>query len=280
MNVSWLRPALLKGRHWAVKNAPHILMALGTGSGITAVIFAVKATPKAAQAKKDAEFAKNDDREDDEAFATGIFKSDMAPLTPVETVKACGKYYIPAVGMELFSLMCFWGAHGINVKRQALLAGTVYSMEQMLIEYQKKVVEMIGDKPEREIRNAVAQEHIDKDPPPNVLFETDTDVWCYYKGYKFRGNYLRLKEIQNEANAEMIRNMYLSESDLLWLFDPDRRWIVPSDDSRLLGWGLDSLLEFDILPCMDPNHRPALTVEIRDKDGHEYLPKPGFAASL
>ena len=270
MNLSWLRPALLRGRQWAVKNAPHILMGMGTCGSITAVIFAAKATPKAANARHDAKRLKNE--ESDDIYVTN--------LTIPETVKACGKYYIPAIGMEVFSLLCFWGAHGINVKRQALLAGTVYSMEQMLIEYQKKVVEMIGDKPEKEIRNALAQDRIDRDPPPNMLFETDTDVWCYYKGYKFRSNYMRLKDLQNEANAEMIRNMYLSESDLLWMFDPDRHWIVPTDESRLLGWSVDRLLEFDILPCMDPNHKPALSIEIRDKDGHEYLPKPGFAASL
>lgn len=270
MNLSWLRPFLLKGKQSLVKNAPHILMALGTGGSVTAVIFAAKAAPKAREARIDAKRLKNEESED-------IYVQN---LTIPETIKVCGKFYIPAIGMELFSLLCFWGAHGIDVKRQALLAGTVYSMEQMLVEYQKKVVDMIGEGPEKEIRNAIAQDRVDRNPPPSVLVEPDTDVWCYYKGYKFRSNYLRLKELQNEVNAELIHNMYLSESDLLWMFDPERHWIVPSDESRLIGWSVDRLLEFDILPCMDPNHRPALSIEIRDKDGHEYLPKPGFAASL
>ena len=48
----------------------------------------------------------------------------------------------------------------------------------------------------------------------------------------------------------------------------------------MIGWSVDRLLEFDILPTMTADHQPALKVEIRDKDGREYLPKPGFAASL
>lgn len=283
MNLSLLRTFLLKGKQSLVKNAPHILMALGTGGSVTAVIFAAKAAPKAHEAMWNLKTEKTAERlqmDPEEVREKADIRNEYSKLTIPETIKVCGKFYIPAIGMELFSLLCFWGAHGIDVKRQALLAGTVYSMEQMLVEYQKKVVNMIGEGPEKEIRNAIAQDHVDRNPPPSVLVEPDTDVWCYYKGYKFRSNYLRLKELQNEVNAELIHNMYLSESDLLWMFDPERHWIVPSDESHLIGWSVDRLLEFDILPCMDPNHRPALSIEIRDKDGHEYLPKPGFAASL
>lgn len=280
MNLTWVKPFLIRGRQWAIRNAPHILMAMGTGGSITAVIFAAKATPAAVQAKKDAEFEKTDDSPEDNEGAVGIFKTDIQHLTPMETIKVCGKYYIPAIGMEVFSLLCFWGAHGIDVKRQAVLAGLYSTAEQALIEYQKKVVEMIGEKPEHEIRNAIAQDHIDKDPPPSMLIDSDMDCWCYYKGYKFRSNYAQLKDIQNDVNKEMIDHMYISECDLLFMFDPDHRWVVPTKDSRLVGWTVDRLMEFDIMPILGPDHRPALEIEIRDKDGREYLPLAGYAATL
>ena len=172
MNLALLRPMAIRFGHGIVKNAPHILMAVATGTSITAVIFAIKAAPAAKQAKMDAEFAKNDDREADDEGAVGIFKKDMVKLTPLEWLKACGKYYIPAAGMELFSLLCFWSAHGIDLRRQALLAGLYSTAEQALIEYQKKVVEMIGEKPEREIRSAVAQDQIHLSPDlQTMVFE-------------------------------------------------------------------------------------------------------------
>ena len=271
MNLNWVRPFLIRSWHRTVKNAPHILMAMGTGGSLLALKFASDAKPKADQLIREAK------REKNTLEGTDIYVED---LTKFEVFKAAAPAYLPAVGMELFSLMCFWSAHGINLKRQAVLAGLYSTAEQALIEYQKKVVEMIGDKPEREIRTAIAQDHIDRNPPPSVLLEPDTDVWCLYEGYQFRNNYRKLKDTQNDANYELINHLYLSESDLLWMFDPERRYIVPSQHSRMIGWSVDRLLEFDILPCMTPDHQPALRIEIRDKDGREYLPQPGYSASL
>lgn len=280
MNLSWLRPVFVKSRQWAVKNAPHILMGMGTCGSISALIFAIKATPAAQQAKKDAEFDKTAGELPESGSAVGVFKKDLQPLTKWETFKVVAPYYGPAVGMEVFSLLCFWGAHGIDVRRQALLAGLYSAAEQTLIEYQRKVAEMIGKEPEKEIRGSIAEDHVSRNPPPALIFQEDTDCWCYYKGYQFRSNYRKLKDIQNDANHELIINLYLSESDLLWMFDPEHRYVVPTQDSRMIGWSVDRLMEFDILPCMTPDHQPAFEIEIRDKDGREYLPQPGFSASL
>lgn len=273
MNLAWVRPLLIRGRQWAVKNAPHILMGMGTTSSITAVIFAVQATPKAERRIADAQAAKWRETNVDDLY-------ENIPLTVPEKIKAAAPVYIPAVGMELFSLMCFWGAHGINMSRQAVLAGCLSTAEQALIEYQRKTMELIGDKAEKEIRIANAQEHIDRNPPPAMIVDTDADCWCYYKGYRFRSSYRKLKDIQNDANHEMITNMYLSESDLLWMFDPERHYIIPDGDSRHVGWSVDKMMVFDLLPVMGADHQPAIEIDIRDKDGREYHPKPGFSASL
>lgn len=283
MSFAWVKPFLIGSKRWITKNAPHILMAMGTGGSITAVIFAAKASPAANKAIWDARTEKTATRLEmspEEIREKADIRNEYDKLTIPETVKACGKYYIPAVGMEAFSLLCFWSAHGIDVRRQAVLAGLYSTAEQALIEYQKKVVEMIGKEPEREIRNAIAQDHVDRNPPPTLMIEPDTDVWVYYSGYKFRSNYYKLKDIQNDANHELIANLYLSESDLLWMFDPDHRYVVPSQTSRNVGWSVDRLMQFDILPCATPDHQPAFEVEIRDKDGREYRPLPGYSASL
>lgn len=283
MSFAWVKPFLIGSKRWITKNAPHILMAMGTGGSITAVIFAAKASPAASKAVWDARTEKTATRLEmspEEVREKADIRYEYDKLTIPETVKACGKYYIPAIGMEAFSLLCFWGAHGIDVRRQAVLAGLYSTAEQALIEYQKKVVEMIGKEPEREIRNAIAQDHVDRNPPPTLMIEPDTDVWVYYSGYKFRSNYYKLKDIQNDANHELIANLYLSESDLLWMFDPDHRYVVPSQTSRNVGWSVDRLMQFDILPCATPDHQPAFEVEIRDKDGREYRPLPGYSASL
>ena len=272
MNLSWLKPFLIRSRHWVVKNAPHILMGVGTSSSVAAIVYAAKSTPKAMTKLFDASVEKTNE--------TIPESGEMAELTLWEKTKVVAPIYAPSILMEIFSLTCFWSAHGIDIRRQALLAGLCSTFEQTLIEYQNKVAEMFGKDKEKEVRNAIAQDHVDRNPPPAIVYEAGTDVWCYYKGYKFRSSYYKLRDIQNMANKELINHMYLSECDLLWLFDPDHDYITPSDESRHVGWCVDEFLEFDILPCMDPNHNPALTIEIRNRNGREYPPLPGYTASL
>lgn len=263
MNLIWLKPLLFKARGFMVKNAPHLLMGFGTAGSITSLIFAGQATPKA----KDAIKAATDEKGE--------------KLTLIEKTKAGGKYYIPAIGLEVFSLGCFWGAHGINVKRQAVLAGLYSTAEAAFKEYQKKVIEMIGDKQEKEIRGSIKQDFIDQNPPPNgtIFLEKDTDRWCLYDGEYFPTSYLKLKDIQNQANHEMIQHMYISKSELKWLLDPDHKYLKTGTDDGQIGWSCDNMMEFDIGSELDPmRHEPVLTLTIRDRNGYEYLPSPGFSS--
>ena len=191
------------------------------------------------------------------------------------------KFYIPAVGLEIFSLACFWGAHGINLRRQAVLAGLYSAAEQTLIEYQKKVIEMVGKDQEAEIRNAISGDHSNNAPPITYIVDKeDPDCWFLYSGQWFRNSYSNIKDIQNDANSNMLHNLYISEAELIWLFDPDGRWIKPTPDSHHIGWNCDRLIEFDIVPTSTRKHEPAFEIIIRDKFGNRYLPQPGFSRSL
>lgn len=278
MNMAWLKPLITKTRRTLIRNSPHILMGLGATSGVTAVIFAVKATPGAMQAKKDAEFEKSAGKLPESGGVRGVFKDDIVRLTPMETLKACWKYYIPAAGMEVFSLMCFFGAHGISVRRQAILASVASTAETALQEYQRKVVDMIGDKGEREIRKSIAQDHVNANPPPtNTMFlPGDLECWCLYDDQKFRGSYLSIKNAQNDANEEMIQNMYLSKTELMWFLDPERKYLKPSSEDGQIGWNLDRLIRLHVEPAIGENNLPVLVVTVEDKNGAIYPPKPEF----
>ena len=284
MNLDWIRPFVNKSKRFIVQNAPHILMGVGTCSSLTGIWMAARAALPAHEAVVQAKMDKGNDILD--GFREGAVTQnadgsyEMPDLTAVETVKAAGKFYVPVIGVELLSLLCFWTAHGIDMKRQAILAGLYSTAVEALTEYQKKVVDMIGEKPEKEIRKAVAQDHIDENPPPRGILAPDMDYWCRYKGYWFRASYHKLKKWENEANKELVHNMYLSEAELLDMFDPDHIWVVPSDESRNVGWSIDRLMEFDILPTFTAQNEPALELTILDSDGRPYMPWPGYSKSL
>lgn len=281
MNFQWVKPMVLKGEQFLVRNASHILMALGTTGMATTVIFAAQAAPKAEHEVMMKRLSKTSD-----TMIEGGNKmkeqEELAKLTVPEWIKACGKIYIPTVGMGLFSLMCFWGAHGIDMRRQAILAGLYATAEQALQEYQRKVTELIGTKAEKEVKNAIAQDKVDALPPPRetVILSDDSDLWCIIDSQYFRSSYLKIKEAQNDANHEMIQHMYISQSDLYWLLDPERKYLKPGPNSAQIGWNVDEMLYLDVDTAMGPDHKPILSVNYRTKDGFDYAPQAGYSRML
>lgn len=279
MNIlNWLKPIAKKVEGFTVQNAPHLLMGLGTGMSISALISAIRATPNAVEAKKHAEHVKI-------AEKTGMLSViDKTPykLTVWETIQACAKYYGPAAAMELLALICFWTAHGIDIRRQAVLSGLYATAEQALQEYQRKVQKMLGEKQEKDIRNEIAQDTVDRVPVPanqTYFIDGSTERWFIFKNQRFRSTYPRIKDAQNEANHEMIKNLYISEAEVMWLLDPSKQYLRPDSDSGKVGWSVDELMEFDISWGEDPNHEPVGIVTIYNKDGVRYDPQPGFSSS-
>lgn len=258
MNIlAVLKPFLKKSGQFVVKNAPHILMGVGTTASIWALIFAIKAAPNAKKAADDAECQK--------------FQ---------EYVKVYAQYYGPAAAMELLSLICFWAAHGIDIRRQAVLSGLCATAEQALQEYQRKVRQLLGDKAEKEIRNDIAQDTVDRNPvPANTTYYLDgsTERWFIYRNQRFRSTYQRIKDAQNDANHEMIQHMYISEQEVMWLLDPTRQYLKPDNDSGQVGWSVDEMMVFEIDWGSDPNHEPVGVVTVYNKDGQRYDPSPGFS---
>lgn len=291
-------------QRFAVKNAPHLLMGTATAASISALIFAVKATPKACIAKQEEQFAKARDiysgnrpgkleppNHGAKMFHNGSFYTtdgtlvefSVPELTIPELIKACAKYYAPAAAMELLALVCFWAAHGIDIRRQAVLSGLCATAEQALQEYQRKVQQMLGDKAEKQVRQEIAQDNASKLPPmPRANDDAPpgcTDRWCVImKGGVaspyFKSNYIKIKDAQNEINHEMIANMYASEADLYWLLDPEHKWLKVDGYSGQLGWDVDRMLELEVHECDGPDHEPIYIINYKDKYGSDYFPTP------
>ena len=281
MNFSWVKPFLLKTQAAIVRNAPTLLMALGTTASLSAVIFAARETPAAKEALAEARREKTKKLPFEETPEGDLIRP-TEKLTPAETIKIVAKYYGPAAGMELLALFCFWAAHGIDIRRQAVLSGLCATAEQALQEYQRKVKELMGEKAEGEIRNAVAQDQAERLPPATNNFYMDAGVeeTFIFKGQRFRNTYNGIKEAENLANHHMIQHMYLSELELMWLLDPERKYLKPDNDSGQVGWNVDELIVLDIHWVPNEHHRPEGVIEVVNKDGLRYQPSPGFSRLL
>ena len=162
----------------------------------------------------------------------------MEELTPVETIKTCWKCYIPATLTTILSAVCLIGASTVSAKRNAALA-TAYSIsEAALREYQEKVVEVIGEKKEKAVRDAVAKDQIERDPVTKsevVIIDSNSNTLCYepLSGRYFKSTIDKIKKAEIKLDRQMIQEMYVSLNDFYWEIGLDE-----TDLGDKMGWNL------------------------------------------
>lgn len=284
INFGWVKGLVRATTKTATQYAPQILMGLGTAGTVGAVVYAAKAGEKAVYLIDQAEVAKAKALQEEEqrkaqlqGYKDSAVEPFMEPLTWQEKVKACWKVYIPPAGLLLFSLGCFWSAQGINATRQAVLAGLYSTAEASLHEYQAKVVELIGKDGEKEVTTAIAQDKVDRlPPPPTPVIDGGSTCWCLIDNQYFRSSYVKIKDAQNIFNQNMINQMYGSKLELYWLLDPEGEYLKPDDETGQVGWSIDKLLVLDIDPAFGPNHEQILAITYKDGNNLRYPPMPGF----
>ena len=251
MNIKTL-PVIVKKVQWSlVKHSPEILTGFGIAGMITTTVLAVRATPKA--------LILIDER------VNGDHDNIIEPLTNVEKVKLCWKCYIPTAITGVISITCLIGASSVNVRRNAALATAYTLSESALKEYQGKVIETIGEKKERDIRDSVVRDKINENPVNNkeVIITEKGNTLCYdiVSGRYFRSDIDKLKKAENELNRQMLENMYISLNDFYYEIGLSNTRL--GDD---LGWNIDgglidlhfsSQLASDGTPCLVLDYRIA-----------------------
>ena len=197
--------ALFKDVRMAVsKHSPEILTGLGIAGMITTTVLAVKATPKAL------------DIIEDKKKELGLDQSEN--LRPVEVIKVAWKPYIPAVITGVTSIACLIGANSVNVRRNAALA-TAYNLSTTaLAEYKDKVIETIGEKKEKVVRDKIAEDRLKKEPvnQSTIVVSGNGTTRCFdtITKQRFISDIETMRRIVNDLNERMINGedyIYLNE---------------------------------------------------------------------
>lgn len=212
------------------KHSPEILTGLGIASMITTVVLAVKATPKALEKIEDAKEDKGEE------------------LTKVEVVKAAWKPYIPAAVTGVVGVGCLIGANSVNAKRNAALATAYQITTAAFNDYKEQVIETIGEKKEKTVRDKVAQKQVDKKPVANSsVYNTgtgDTLVYDPQFGQYFRCHVNDIDAAVNKLNQYMTSGQceYVSLNDFY-----DELGVKRISIGDNLGWnvGRDGLVKVD-----------------------------------
>lgn len=240
-------------RDYMIKHNPEILTGLGISGMITSTVLAVQATPKALKLIE----------EEKKSLKTN-------ELTFVETVKIAWKPYLPSALMSVLSITCIIGSTSISLKRNAALAMAYDVSERTLIRYRDKVIETIGEKKERDIRNAVRQDSINNDEPINnaIILTSKGNSLCKdaFSGRYFRSDLDTIRKIINETNRKMTFENYISLNEFYYSLGLD-----PIKEGDNLGWNIvDGLIELDISACITKDDEPCIVVD------YSISPSPNF----
>lgn len=213
------------------RHSPEILIGLGITGMVTTTVLAVKATPKALrliEEKKE--------------------ELGVETLTPVETVKATWKCYVPAVITGGASIACLIGSNSVNAKRNAALATAYKISESAFADYRSKVVDTIGEKKERTVRDKVSEEQIKKNPISTteviVTGKGETLFFEPLSSRYFYSNLEKIKRAENNLNKTIICDAFDSGVTVNDFYTEIGLPHTATGDS--LGWKLGYLI--DIYP--------------------------------
>lgn len=235
------------------RHSPEILTGIGIAGMITTTILAVKATPKAIKLIEAEKRAKHVDA-----------------LSPVDTVKTVWKCYIPAAMTGVSSIACLIGSNAINAKRNAALT-TVYTLSEMARnEYKEKVIETIGEKKERTIKEKVDAERIKRDPvsKKEVIITEKGTTLCYDHvfGRYFKSDIDIINRAMNKINREIVINMYASLNDFY-----AELGLSPVEMGYDLGWNIDDgTIEIEPSSQLADDGTPCLVIDYNISPKYNY----------
>lgn len=252
MKTSGVSNFMKRTRAVLIKRSPEILTGIGIGGMVTAAVLAVRATPRAL------ELIEERKREE-----------GLDELTTVETIETAWKPYIPAAITGALSITCIVGASSVSARRHAALAAAYALSETALTEYQEQVIEMVGEKKEKTIRDKVAEERVKKNPTNSneviVTGKGKTMFLDWMGGRHFESDIDTIKRAANEINRRiLLGDMYASLNDFYYEIG-----LSNTGAGDAVGWNVENRVELDFSAQLE-NDQPVIVMGFLRPPIHDY----------
>lgn len=255
-----------------IRHSPEILTGIGIAGMITTTVLAVRATPKALQLIEQRKEELNNQQLDKEMTKDGDLRNynEVTKLSLGDTFKATWKCYIPSAVTAAASIACLVGASSVHIKRNAVLATAYKLSETALTEYKEKVIETIGEKKEKVIRDKVHQEHIEKNPVSKneVIITEKGNTLCYdyLSGRYFKSDMDKINKAVNKVNERLLHEFYVSLNDLY-----DELGLNTTGLGDELGWNSDmGLISVEFGSHVADDGTPCLVIDYDKPPKHGY----------
>ena len=163
----------------------------------------------------------------------------------------------------VYICVCLIGASSVSLKRNAALTAAYTLSEAARNEYREKVLETIGEKKEKVVREKIAEDRMAKNPvEENKIYMTDKGHALCYEPLSARYFYSDLDKIKgaiNNLNERMLNDPfgYLSLNDLY-----DELGLEPTSLGDSLGWNISGgIIRWDFHPKLSPDNEPVLALD-------------------
>lgn len=237
------------------KYSPEILTGIGIAGMISTTFMAVRATPKALMLLKEYRLERG-------------YPEDVEKLPARDVIKTVWRCYIPAGAVSLVSIICLIGASTTSYRRNAALATAYALSESTLKTYQEKVIETIGERKERQVKDAVANEKMANAPVREVIITEKGDNLCFdtISGRYFKTDIEKLKRAANDLNRRMRDEAFISLNEFYYE--------IGLDGTKLgdeLGWHIDrGYIDLDFSSQIAGDGTPCLVVDYLVAPKYDY----------
>lgn len=235
-----------------IRHEPEVLMAMGISGMIFSTVWAVKATVKAAKVVHDYKESKQIDK-----------------VTKKELVSMTWKYYIPVVGSMLLSVPCIIAGNQVGNKRYAALAAAYTISETALQEYKDKTLEIVGDKKEQQIREAISKDKVASTYEGGTqIIMTGNGESLFYEpisGRYFKSNWNDINKAANDLNAKALSDPCGHTTLNEWF---EKLGLEPTSIGEDIGWELlggfkSSMIDISISSHLTKDNIPCGAIEYR-----------------
>ena len=181
-------------------------------------------------------------------------------LSRPEKVKMTWRLYLPAFGVGATTVTSIIAANKISSKKIAALAVASGLSERALQEYKEKVVEKLGIRQDRALRDEIAQDRVNGQPigSHEVILAGTGQVLCYdmTTGRYFQSTVEDIKRAENKVNYELIHFMHASLSQFY-----DEIGLPPTSFSDSVGWNVNNHIEVQFSTVMSSDQRPCIAID-------------------
>ncbi len=181
-------------------------------------------------------------------------------LTKTSKVKLVWSLYLPPVGVGVLTITSIVMANKISSKQIAALTVASGISERAFQEYKAKVVEKLGERQDRAVRDEIAQDRVSNQPigSREIILAGTGEVLCYdmTTGRYFQSTIEEIKKAENKVNHDVLHYNSVSLSEFY-----DEIGLPPTSYTDQVGWNMDNPIEVVFSTTMSSDQRPCIAID-------------------